>query len=48
MAKKMSLGRGLDSIFGDNEIETKQNEVQKVRIGMIAPKADQPPEQFDN
>lgn len=48
MAKKMSLGRGLDSIFGDNEIETKQNEVQKVRIGMIEPKADQPRQHFDN
>lgn len=48
MAKKMSLGRGLDSIFGDNEIETKDSQVQKVRIGMIEPKADQPRQHFDN
>ena len=47
MAKKMSLGRGLDSIFGDNEIETKDSQVQKVRIGMIEPKADQPRQHFD-
>jgi hypothetical protein len=33
MAKKMSLGRGLDSIFGENEIENKENQVQKIRIG---------------
>ena len=48
MAKKMSLGRGLDSIFGDNEIETKDSQVQKVRLGMIEPKADQPRQHFDN
>lgn len=48
MAKKMSLGRGLDSIFGDNEIETKDSQVQTVRIGMIEPKADQPRQHFDN
>ena len=48
MSKKMSLGRGLDSIFGDNEIETKDSQVQKVRIGMIEPKADQPRQHFDN
>ena len=48
MAKKMSLGRGLDSIFGDNEIETKDSQVQKVRIGMIEPKADQPRQHFDS
>ena len=48
MAKKMSLGRGLDSIFGDNEIETKDSQVQKVRIGLIEPKADQPRQHFDN
>ena len=48
MAKKMSLGRGLDSIFGDNEIETKDSQVQKVRIGMIEPKAGQPRQHFDN
>ena len=48
MAKKMSLGRGLDSIFGENEIENKENQVQKIRIGMIEPKADQPRQHFDN
>ena len=48
MAKKMSLGRGLDSIFGDNEIETKDSQVQKVRICMIEPKADQPRQHFDS
>ena len=48
MAKKMSLGRGLDSIFGDNEIETKDSQVQKVRIGLIEPKADQPRQHFDS
>lgn len=48
MAKKMSLGRGLDSIFGDNEIQTKDSQVQKIRIGMIEPKADQPRQHFDN
>ena len=48
MAKKISLGRGLDSIFGENEIENKENQVQKIRIGMIEPKSDQPRQHFDN
>lgn len=47
--KKMSgLGRGLDAIFLDNEVEKKENDgVQTLRLSMIDPRADQPRKNFD-
>lgn len=48
MSKKNGLGRGLDSLFGDNDIEENAHgEVQKLRLSMIEPKADQPRRAFD-
>lgn len=41
MAKKLSLGRGLDSLFSDNEIE-EQSGVQTLRVSQIEPKSNQP------
>lgn len=48
MMSKKGLGRGLDSLFSDNDIEENAHgEVQKLRISMIEPKADQPRRSFD-
>lgn len=51
MANKFSgLGRGLDSLFADNEItgeETGTKGLQTIRIAMIEPKSDQPRKNFD-
>lgn len=48
MAKKSGLGRGIDAIWSDNNIEeTVRGEVQKIRISMIEPKLDQPRQNFD-
>lgn len=48
MAKKSGLGRGIDAIWSDNNIEeTARGEVQKIRISMIEPKLDQPRQNFD-
>lgn len=46
---KRGLGKGLDSIFADNYIETSaSNEgVQTLRLSEIEPKADQPRKHFD-
>ncbi len=46
MGKKISLGRGLDTIFSDNAIE-ETGGVREVRISQIEPKADQPRKQFE-
>ncbi len=51
MAKKSGLGRGLDSIFSENEIEDRalsSGEVTKLRLAMVEPRADQPRQTFDN
>ncbi len=48
MAKKPSgLGRGIDSIFLDNSVET-QNSVTTVRVSQIEARADQPRKSFEN
>ncbi len=47
MAKNSGLGRGIDVIFLDNEIEEKKNGVREIRISLIEPKADQPRKNFD-
>ncbi|MBQ4042659.1 MAG: ParB/RepB/Spo0J family partition protein [Clostridia bacterium] len=48
MAKKSGLGRGIDAIWSDNNIEENvRGEVQKIRISMIEPKLDQPRQNFD-
>ena len=36
MAKKSGLGRGLDVIFSDNELDRAQkDDIQKIRLSMI-------------
>lgn len=47
MAKKSGLGRGLDSIFSDNELSSNKNGVTKLRIFDVEPKEDQPRTNFD-
>lgn len=46
---KRGLGKGLDSIFADNYIETSASSegVQTLRLSEIEPKADQPRKHFD-
>ena len=45
-SKKMSLGRGLDTIFSDNE-EEQSTGLRSVRTSLIEPKPDQPRQYFD-
>ena len=47
--KKSGLGRGLDALFADNEIDTEdvQKESQKIRISDIEPNKAQPRKHFD-
>lgn len=47
MAKTSGLGRGLENIFSDNAIE-ENNEITKLKISHIEPRADQPRREFDN
>ena len=47
MAKKASLGRGLDMIFSDNTPEIPAGGVSTLRISDVEPKADQPRQVFD-
>lgn len=47
MTKKSGLGRGLDSIFSDNELAPKGDGVKKLRIFDVEPKGDQPRTVFD-
>ena len=49
MAKKTGLGRGLESLFIENNEETKaeQGTLQHLRIAMIEPKVGQPRKTFD-
>ena len=49
MAKKSGLGRGMDSIFVDNTIETEGSSSGKtlMRIAKIEPNPDQPRREFD-
>ena len=47
MAKKNGLGRGLSAILDDNSItENGHGDIQKLRISLIEPKADQPRQNF--
>ncbi len=49
-SKYTGLGRGLDSLFADNDMtgeETGTKGLQTIRIGMIEPKSDQPRKTFD-
>jgi len=49
MAMKSSLGRGLDSIFSENSIDTADSDkVTALRIADVEPKPDQPRKLFDN
>lgn len=41
MAKTSGLGRGLENIFSENAIE-ENNEITKLKISRIEPRADQP------
>jgi len=45
MAKKLSLGRGLDTIFSDNTIE-ESGGVKTVRLSEVEPNPEQPRKQF--
>lgn len=47
MAKKLSLGKGLDSIFTDNSVESPTG-VTSIRISEIEPKPDQPRKNFNS
>lgn len=48
MGKKSGLGRGLDTIFSENEItESASGDVTRLRIAQIEPRADQPRRNFD-
>lgn len=47
MAKKLSLGKGLDSIFTDNSVESPTG-VASIRISEIEPKPDQPRKNFNS
>lgn len=48
MTKKSGLGRGLDMIFSDNELDRAQkDDIQKIRLSMIEPKPNQPRQNFD-
>lgn len=44
--KKIGLGRGLDAIFSDNEIEDAGG-IKTIRLTLIEPTADQPRKNFD-
>lgn len=46
MATKRGLGRGLDALFLDNDIQTKKEEI--VNVSQIEPNKDQPRKHFDN
>lgn len=45
--KKGGLGRGIDTIFSDNEKKTEDSGVSTVRISLVEPKAGQPRKNFD-
>jgi ParB-like partition proteins len=47
MAKKPALGKGLDSIFTDNNVEGSTG-VTNIRLSEIEPKADQPRKSFNS
>ncbi len=48
MAKKNGLGRGLDLIFSDNELEREAGgDVTRLRLSLIEPKPNQPRQNFD-
>jgi len=48
MAKKNGLGRGLDVIFSDNELEREAGgDVTRLRLSLIEPKPNQPRQNFD-
>ena len=47
MAKKLGLGRGLDSLFADNSVDELNPSVNKLRIMEIEPNRDQPRKDFD-
>ncbi len=48
MAKKSGLGRGLEQIFSDNELEnTAGGDIQRIRLSRIEPKPNQPRQNFD-
>lgn len=48
MSKKSGLGRGLDSIFMENTVESSSGGVTTLRIGEIEPKKDQPRKAFES
>lgn len=48
MAKQSGLGRGLDSIFFDDSEVEKDNEIHKLRISELQPRAGQPRKSFDS
>lgn len=48
MSKKSGLGRGLDSIFMENTVESSSGSVTTLRIGEIEPKKDQPRKAFES
>ena len=48
MSKKSGLGRGLDSIFMENTVDSSSGGVTTLRIGEIEPKKDQPRKSFES
>lgn len=47
MTKKSGLGRGIENFIGDEFAEKESGDVQRIRLSLIEPKADQPRQNFD-
>ena len=47
MTKKSGLGRGIENFIGDEFTEKESGDVQRIRLSLIEPKADQPRQNFD-
>ena len=48
MTKKSGLGRGIENFIGDEFAEKTSGDVQRIRLSLIEPKADQPRQNFDS
>ncbi|MGL5972167.1 MAG: ParB/RepB/Spo0J family partition protein [Oscillospiraceae bacterium] len=47
-AKKRGLGRGLDALFVDNEVSSREFSEETVKLSQIEPNKEQPRKNFDN
>ena len=48
MTKKYGLGRGLDSLFLENEQENDPRTIQSIKVSLIDPRVGQPRKAFDS